>query len=231
MSNSRETKLVLALTVALAVGSVSAAYEIKDLFPKANELWIKLAGVVIGVIFGPQLGIAIVKRTYQRKSIRKFLSGGSWVEGVWLIRTYADNRTCAGVSQVYRDESGELMVRIFFPTSIFYPTGPAFSISDNVLLRERDLFYTNYFVSSGPGGKHLGIASGYFLKDLNQRHATRYEGNVFYEGKGMNVRQIGSKLPDAEVEKLIREFGHDSWMNKAIELHCQDLESDKSYAA
>lgn len=214
---NRQTKLSLALSVAFATLSISLAYEIKEFFP-SNSAWIKIFGVIAALVLSPQLGIAFVSMAYQNSMLRRLLSGSSWVEGVWIIRTFVDSKVTNGVSQVYRDDTGELMVRIFFPQAISDSSGPSFSISDNVFLRERDLFYTNSFVSSGPTGKVLGVATGYFLRDLNLKHANRYEGNVFYSSGGISVRQVGFKLPDSFVKRLIAEHGQEGWIQKALEL-------------
>jgi len=213
---SRLGQFRLALTVALTTGLIALAYEAKDQF-SPYQLQGKIVGVVLSLTLGPSTAAILARLAFSINFVRRFVLGPSWIEGVWLIETYVGAKmvTC-GVSQsFYRGKTDSLEVHIWFPVGID-GSGPAFSTSTSVLLRESDLLYMNYFISSGPESDSVGVAVGHFFSDEGSRISSRYEGKVLYVGQSPLVRQIGYRLSPQEVADARSAGGIRGWMSNLI---------------
>jgi hypothetical protein len=223
---SRHGKFRLALTVALTTLFLMVTYELKGTFGE-NQNDAKVAGVLLSVLLGPGLATTFSKAAFSLRSVRQLVLGPACIEGVWLMETYnGDSLVTCGVSQVsYNGSTDALQVHIWFPKGV-KGVAPGFSTSTSVLLRESDLLYMNYFVSSAAQSDEVGVAVGRFFADDASRRSTRYEGKVLYMGPAPLIRQIGYRMTKKKVIEAKKAGGEDRWMTILLQRECPALFAD-----
>lgn len=221
---SRLAEFRIALTVGLTTLLIVVAYETKEYFGQ-HDLEAKVLGIVVSLVLGPSLAGTLSRLAFSLRGVRRLILGRAWVEGVWLMETYVgDELATCGVSRVYyQGKSDTLTVNIWFPHGV-RGSGKAFSTSTEVLLRESDLLYMNYFTSSGSEGDTVGVAVGHFFPEEPGRVVSQYEGKVLYVGQQMPlVRQIGYRVHPEQIKEAKKDAKGDDWMERLVLTRCPNV--------
>lgn len=214
----RRHEVVLALSVFLTTAFVVLAYELRELAPALDNSF-RAVAVLAGLVLGAPLAHQLIRAAFALKPLRSLVVGRSSIEGAWFLAAYAQGelRAC-GIIQFTYTTAGEILAQAYYPISV-RGSGPYFSTSSSVLLREKDMLYVNYFLAAGSDHEFAGVAVGHFLYNAAGGPPVRYEGKIFYLDGREPARHLGFRLPDREVRAMIAQHGPSRWMDPTIEKH------------
>lgn len=224
---NRSIKFRIGLAVLLTTICVVASYEVKDLiFPTGAAGG--LLAIVISLFFGNYAAETFVSYLFRIRSIRKLVFGTAWIEGCWHIQTFKyTNKNQVLLSNALLQLEYEYE-RSFTITGFgYYRRGnlsstETYSHSVEIVLRESDRLYINYLLTGTDNVQRTGVAIGRFFVNHPMRFPTFYEGKLVYfhdNSVDSTLRQVGRKMPDSEILRLIAEHG-DAW--KDCYLSAQD---------
>jgi hypothetical protein len=184
-------------------------------------LWIK---ILIVAVF-PALSTVIVGAVFaflqSSTRGRRLLSGGSWIEGYWLITTLPaepeDSPMLPGLMYVsYTGADAHLSVVVY---RVHMADGqPLLKASESTLatMRESDHHFVNVCMQRSEQNEDKALGVGTFLRDGSQRYPTRYEGWMIRLTEGVYRIQVAERLSDDVVSDNQRRFGRD-WIAATIQ--------------
>jgi len=187
----------------------------------ALSLWIK---ILIVAVF-PALSTVIVGAVFTFLEAsprgRRLLSGGSWIEGYWLITTLPaeaeTNPVSPGLMYVsYRGADAHLSVVVY---RIHVVNGqPLLKASESTLatMRESDHQFVNVCMQRYEQNEDKALGVGTFMGDGSKRYPTRYEGWMIRLTEGVYRIQVAERLSDDVVADNQRRFGRD-WIARTIQ--------------
>jgi len=143
------------------------------------------------------------------KIVRMISLNRCWVEGYWLIETYAPKNEMAiarGLMHITHDGiSHELSITGYKLKSI---DSKIETMSNTIYatINRYDLSYLSYWkYIIGTDFIH-GISLGNFYIDSPKFFPTRYDGNLFYFSKYPKMRQVANKIENSEIKKYIKKY-------------------------
>jgi hypothetical protein len=192
---------------------VVLSYEVKQTFIKTSPIIL----VILSFIISTYLANVLVSIALGSKLGRKLIMRKTWIEGYWYLSTadtpeYPNNISQAGITYIsYEGDQYILRVITYRKVTDKMHTGLP-SLSDLVTIRSFDLKFSNIFSISDGKSETKGVTIGEFFCDGTVVYPNRYEGHVVLYNEGKNRRQSGTKIPDKDVSKLMKEH-NDCWMD------------------
>ena len=192
---------------------IAATYELK-LLPQWNTsgrlIFVIVGSVVASKILASGLSVILVRI----RLVRKIFLNRSWIEGYWHLRTYESDQK-EPVSHVlmeisYVPHNYELLV---VGHKLRAPEGILRSISNSKLatINPKSLEYVNFFEYRPTTTTIYGVAHGNFYIDGWHWYPTRYDGTLRYFSEIKDQRQIGEKISDFHIFKLMLKY-REQWL-------------------
>jgi len=187
--------------------------------------FIPIIATVLSFASGMFFGEIFARAMLSFVRVRKFLLGGDFVEGHWLLETFAratnvsdpsNPITETGILHLFYDPSSEN----YKASTVRYDMNQKRYVTNSNIVHIQkygsNLRYLNYFrLSYNEQMVSYGVSHGEFIKLSTGSSVTHFEAQIFTASEEA-LHQNGVRLRDQICKEYERKYGGE-WMYKAIE--------------